>query len=50
MRVDAIGGSESERVRLQALLVTVTPVRVTTQTQKQFFGPKKDLLILKILG
>ena len=35
---------------IQALLVTVTPVRVTIRLQWQFFGHKKDLLLLKIMG
>ena len=34
---------------LQALSVTMTPVRVTIRLQWQVFGPKKDLLILKII-
>ena len=33
---------------MQALLVTVTPVRVTVSTVT-LFCPKKDLIILKII-
>ena len=31
-------------------LVTVTPVRVTVAYNDNFFGPEKDLLVLKIIG
>ena len=34
---------------IQALSVTMTPVRVTIRLQWHVFGPKKDLLILKII-
>ena len=35
---------------IQALSLTVTPVKMALRLQRQFFGPEKNLLALKIIG
>ena len=43
-------GDFQGKTNTQALSVTVTPVWVTIRLQWEFFGPKKDLHIMQIIG